>query len=119
MLTKQEMFDRAWNGLKSQGWRQCRDTIGCVYTNTEPDGTVTHCAWGWVDPEVPRTMHGSVATLRTVGCGIAAELDAEGLRFAERLQDAHDLSPSPEAMESQFRDIAAAHDLRIPGEGAC
>lgn len=91
-LTRQEMFDRAWTGLKTQGWRQAKfadpvpigpigeeptpdgsifsSLANCSYYVATPDGSVLRCAWGHVDPEgtvVSRTVGGRVHTVTRIG----------------------------------------------------
>lgn len=114
--THQEMFNRAWNGLKSQGWRQARRIHGaCVY-QTE-DGR--RCAWGWVDTSLT-DQGGGVYSLRSSRIGIAARLSSDDLEFASALQAAHDGSGSggavynPSELEQRFREFAHFYKLEIP-----
>ncbi len=114
--SRQEMFDRAWNGLKSQGFERCmwdpddRYHGGqCAYSS--PDGT-KHCAWGWVDPE---GLAGYQGNSGVYGCpGLAERLDAGDRNFASRLQRAHDGAESPAEMEQKLRSLAADCGLVVP-----
>lgn len=144
--TKQEMFNRAYLGLKSQGFRQarCERTGACEYYMLDGD-QVLRCAWGWVDPEGTtradvlddgkvRGRTGDIWTLTassesSPGRGLAytlysledAELGSALLNFGRELQVAHDgrsWAMTPEEIERRILDVAAAHNLTIPtGEG--
>jgi hypothetical protein len=109
-MTNQEMFDRAWHGLQSQGFRRC----------TGPDGRPTyvndggwHCAWGWVDT-AQRAKCATVATLCNLREGLAATLDEQGLKFAMALQTAHDYGKTPWGMEANLRELAKDCGLVVP-----
>lgn len=123
IISKQEMFDRAWNGLKAQGWRvSYKKDVGCVY-KMQDGNKVLRCAWGHVDPE--GTEHcessASVETLRNLSIGLAGFLDYGQLDFACALQQAHDRhrpsgSKVSRTMAEDFRRLAAFEGLTIPGE---
>lgn len=113
--SRQEMFSRAWRGLKTQGFmRATRENGSCVYRT----GDGKRCAWGHVDPE--GTEHrpiGTVSDLRYNRVGLAAHLDESDLAFATELQIAHDSSAdSSWRMEVRMRSLARAYDLLIPDE---
>lgn len=128
-LTEQEMFNRAWIGLKLQGFKRCsvdESDSGCKYKIDN-----THCAWGWVDPAGTAdslVAYGSVYGLVTRQTGVAAQLpsDPAGPRlfFAMKLQRAHDLPSgydrpdgyTPEAVEASLRGLAKKFNLTIPEE---
>lgn len=120
MLTKQEMFARAWNGLRAQGWKPSIDQFGnCQYNGD--DGY--RCAWGHVDPEGtsdPETEGVNWWSLWERKIGLAAGITVELQPFVEQLQAAHDdtvmTTPSfnrPD-MEANLRDLAAEHGLEVP-----
>lgn len=129
MLTKQEMFDRAYNGLASQGWMVATENGACRYLTQ--DGK--RCAWGWVDPEGTKDAPTfSVYGLKLHNMGIAAELsyddgsytkDEDGnvidwgtrssLSFAEALQSCHDNS-NDDDLQERMRGFAEKHGLTIP-----
>lgn len=118
MLTIQEMFNRAYIGLRSQNWEQCigpnKNHTGdmrfqsqaCVYS----DGKGKHCAWGWVDPE----LENYGVSVTNLSVGVAAFLTPEQRVFAEGLQDAHDSATSAEDMQQRMTDVAKNYDLEIP-----
>lgn len=126
----QEMFNRAWNGLKGQNWQTClfKSGDGCSY-----DGhNGMKCAWGWVDPEgtkdylnpetgAMKQVTGTVRSLRNDAIGLAALLNDEQIEFAVDLQIAHDRSVDiygkyDDSMESRMRKVAKKYNLTIPGE---
>lgn len=117
MLTRQEMFDKAWIGLKSQGFEQSLDEDGdtCVYRGEAG----RKCAIGWCIPDdkyhvgLEKQSPFNSGELRRAA-GIA---DADA-RFASELQGVHDNSRSPAEMLLQIRAFAAEHNLTIPGEAA-
>lgn len=109
--SRQEMFNRAWRGLKSQGFMRCTDGGVCVYD----DGHGHHCAWGWVDHE-SWGYWGSVNRLYGEGIGVAGVLDYDDCEFARDLQMAHDDSHEPAAMEEALRWLAQHYMLTIPSE---
>jgi hypothetical protein len=119
-LTNQEMFNRAWSGLKSQGFVQCTqaedehdgNVSNCLYTSK--DGT-KHCAWGWVDTSIKYEQStGWVSNLRTRGIGLAADLTDGQMQFATSLQNCHDRYDNPKDMESALRNFASREGLVIP-----
>lgn len=119
MITKQEMFNRAYVGLKSQGFTRCgyratddsgNDGFMCTYS----DEFGKHCAWGWVDTSLNSSQAGAVYSLREDGIGLAADLRGDLLDFAQRLQLAHDESATPERMISRLNSLAQEFCLEIP-----
>lgn len=115
--TRQEMFNLAYLGLKSQDWQRCESGGGCVYD----DGKGHHCAWGWVDPELwiayaggPVTVNGKVVTLHAKVVGLAARLTEQDLIFAQLLQDAHDEAYDSIHMKRNFVRLAVNYSLTIP-----
>jgi hypothetical protein len=109
MLSKQEMFNRAFLGLRSQNFEKCTDRNGqCVYY-----WKGKHCAWGWVDQSLSNEF-GSVTDLREHGVGEAANLDFENLGFAIRLQQCHDGAFNSEAMKDNLLHFAETQGLEVP-----
>lgn len=106
-MTNQEMFDKAWNGLKSQGFERCLGLTGCCMYN---DGNGKHCAWGWVDESLTNE-NCCIEDLARYGVGLAATLNEDQLKFATRLQRAHDRDGS---MEQSLRDLAKRYNLIVP-----
>lgn len=117
MISIQEMFNRAYIGLRSQGFRRCvaydkwLKADVCVYNG--PGGM--HCAWGWVDTNIPANISEglSVWSLNRRRIGVASELDDEGLKFADKLQRCHD-SGTEERMKRRLHILADEYGLTIP-----
>lgn len=137
MLTRQEMFDRAWNGLKGQGWLPAYNhrISTCEYLT----GSGKRCAWGHVDPEgteaIARAGYNGKGLAQLLDClkddaelaakaPITASLDGvEGL-FARALQSCHDdvalnneMHPDEyvaRQLEQAFRLFAEERGLTIP-----
>lgn len=120
MLTKQEMFTRAFLGLRAQGWRPSVDEYGnCRYNGT--DGC--RCAWGHVDPVGTADEESAeginVWALAERKIGLAAKLSPSESAFAGKLQAAHDdvvdtgWGCRPD-MEANLRALAADHGLEVP-----
>jgi hypothetical protein len=110
MLTKQEMFDRAYRGLASQGWRAALSGSACAYVGMEG----MRCAWGWVDLSLTEIHRGTVEDLRNAKIGLAANLDFDDLAFASDLQRCHDESKDGDGMRSDFNAMALRYGLTIP-----
>lgn len=121
-MDKQEMFNRAWNGLKSQGFEQSMRIYKGVAYGGEPGGlrcayagdNGMRCAWGWVDLSLDEKITGGVFTLHRKQIGLAADLSSQDLEFASNLQAIHDESLIPSTMEKSLRDLASQHGLTIP-----
>lgn len=133
-MTNQEMFDRAWSGLKSQNWQPARAYSTCAYVLTIQAGDeleLRRCAWGWVDPhgtsrvnasgEIEEVMCGTIRDLRDERVGIAAKLEGDQYRLAQALQEAHDgtgtvnnTAPSGDKMRDNFVSVATQWGLEIP-----
>ena len=116
-LTKQEIFDRAVRGLRSQGFKRAWQASEshpsegyCKYLTS--DGL--RCAWGWVDQSLGTEDHGDIWTLRWRGIGLAASLDGDLALFARRLQAVHDLAKDHLEMETELRSFAKAQNLTWP-----
>ena len=109
-MTNQEMFDKAWNGLKSQGFERCMSRIKrCVYS----DSNGKHCAWGWIDKSLTDEIY-CVEDLFQLGVGVAATLSASQLDFVVRLQICHDNAFNAEEMQENLRNLAKEFYLIVP-----
>ncbi len=114
--SRQEMFNRAWNGLRSQGWRKAmRNEATCTFLTA--DGL--RCAWGWVDPEgtVVNGMSrlGGVMSLHLERHGIAGLLSLQDAEFASKMQCAHDDAGNG-ALRAAMVQFAKDYGLEIPSE---
>lgn len=112
-MTIQEMFNKAYLGLASQGFQRCISEDGrCVYSSN--DATM-HCAWGWVDPSLGPEVTGSVKSLRDNSMmGVAATLSESDLIFALELQNAHDSAADSKYMRTRLGVVARNYNLTIP-----
>lgn len=124
MLTKQEMFDKAVIGLRSQGFAQCINDAGaCRYVGNYQAERVMHCAYGWVDPNqgnnagsVWDLMHGNATNAygetRDIG-PVALEIRLLDSVFAKtdiytflgELQAAHDTVTGDDAAEQMVANL--------------
>lgn len=111
-MKKQEMFEKAVVGLRSQGFERCQVNGESVYGH---EGR--HCAWGWVDPIVSSKPHYCryfVNGLMADGIGVAAGLDLVGITFARQLQWCHDDSMTPATMERRLKQLGEREGLTWP-----
>lgn len=117
MFDKQEAFNKSYTGLASQNFKRCvidRDVISnCVYTKINDDGTINHCAWGWVDLDIPVDFIGGIDQLRIQNIGIAAKLAGSDISFARDLQEAHD-SFKTDDIKYQMEEVAKKYNLIVP-----
>ncbi len=104
-MTKQEMFDKAVEGLASQNWVRCSDPKGgCVYRRSTENGEM-RCAYGW-----------------TMDSDLLKRIESHGLIMAPHysILDAYPDAPRPEDMPAanhyQFiRDLQTCHDaFQVP-----
>lgn len=121
-LSRQEMFNRAWNGLRSQGWKLAYGAIEgipdepgnpmpyCMYLT--PDGC--RCAWGWVDTSLDEKDTGTVRGLAHMKRGIAGQLTHDDVEWAQELQRMHDQAGSSAAMVANLALFAQKYSLTIP-----
>ena len=111
-LTRQEIFDKAWTGLKGQGFVQSLECGGCMYRGDNG----LRCAIGHIIPDsrYDEGLEGLWAGHPKVRR--AASIHIRSGTFASILQDCHDHYPTPANMERALRDFARDHNLTIPGE---
>lgn len=113
MITRQEIFDLAWKGLKAQGFEKSYDpSFGCLYRG--PEGR--RCAIGHVIPDdrYATTLEGKSPL--TIEVSSAANLSENDTSFADDLQMCHDKADTPNGMRKRLTDFAAKHHLTIPAE---
>lgn len=109
--SRQEMFDRAFRGLRAQGFERCATPEGCLY---QDPSTGRRCAWGHVDTSLTEADRGPVGHLREEKIGLAARIPWNDLDFATALQRAHDNALGPGTMETMLRGVAMRFDLTVP-----
>lgn len=118
-LTKQEAFNLAYRGLKSQGFKSSTilGTISCVYRH--PDGL--KCAVGHImtDEEYrPNFDEHSGVTAATVARLLNWQIVDEPFQvdFLTRLQEVHDEAANPSDMVLRLEDFADSYNLEIPND---
>lgn len=125
MLTKQEIFNIAWTGLKAQGFRKALNSNGdCVYRARNG----TRCAVGMVLPD--HLYEWEMDNQEVGGTGVINLVknfpkvrklfggSKDMLNFLSALQGCHDSGDDePEDMERQLRSFAKRRRLSIPTEG--
>lgn len=108
-MTNQEMFDKAVKGLRSQNYNRCvSEDGGCQYTSD--DGKM-HCAWGWVDTDLPAEESDYLSGLIHHNKGVAGTLNEDQVGFATRLQQSHDSASGPEDMIFRLKQLAEVYSL--------
>lgn len=115
-MTKQEIFNKAYLGLKSQGFKRS-GTVDqpCMYNG--PNNT--HCAIGWVIPNLPESHSIKKIAINFPEklLGIVAVNNFELLQilpFLRRLQTAHDEGFTPTEMQRDMLHIAKDFNLEVP-----
>jgi hypothetical protein len=116
-LTKQEIFTKAYAGLKSQGFE--RSTGGrrgaCMYRGENG----MKCAVGWPIPDdkYDPTIEGTSACDMVVINGLEDHFDiwtdSSNYDFIINLQECHDKGKTPAMMERNLRHFAKLHELKI------
>lgn len=127
-LTKQQLFNNAWNGLKSQGWQ--KSIAIKPYSSAIIEGACRYrgpenrrCAIGWSIPDdkYELGMEGSTPSSRYIqkAANIPVKL-ADWAVVLQRVHDSIDMNQQPETiaalMEKGMRKFAKDFDLTIPEE---
>lgn len=110
--TRQEMFDTAYRGLASQGFRQsqAKAKVFCAYRS--PDGL--KCAAGWLiaDDRYDPALEGMTADNSHIVDVIGA--DGDDIEFLIDLQTAHDDGDYPGLMRENLEGVADVYGLTVP-----
>lgn len=113
-MTKQEIFNKAVEGLHSQNWQRCVDEIVFQCRYSGPNNT--HCALGWVFPELSKHEGHSVAHIH--GLSYIPNVDEmsfdDSNRFYAKLQHCHDNAWSAYDMRKKLRQFAKDYNLVLP-----
>lgn len=110
--TREEIFQRAWEGLKSQGFVQAMkkadwgDTV-CAYKT--PDGL--RCAIGWC-MEDNALIENQAGTVYLPEVQQLAGIAPDDVDFARSLQSIHDETINPETMKQRIIGFAYANQLQ-------
>jgi hypothetical protein len=109
-MTKQEIFDTVYLGMKSQGFRQSVKGFDCRYRNKRKK---LKCTAGWLIPDQEynaRKMEG--LTIHE----LSFFANHEHLDFIDELQYLHDESMMIEEMRWRLQKLGCEHGLRIPDD---
>ena len=127
MFDPQEIFNRAYEGLRKQGFELALSQGTCQY-RTE-DGK--RCAVGQLIPESKYRLEFENISISAFDsetsdedkCKIDSIIHAAGLRpsqkvriFLRHLQQCHDYGIDPADMKRRLNNFAAKHNLTIPTE---
>lgn len=115
-LSKQEIFNKAYRGLESQGFQRSARRDRCLYRG--PDGL--KCAVGWLIPDEKYEGRIEMYVLNINELEfmeyltpILGPLTPEDVIFLRHLQSAHD-QPAPDDMKYALHRFASTHNLTIP-----
>ncbi len=116
MTTKdrdQDIFNRVWNGLKSQNFEQAVAVSMwgksvCVYRAA--DGK--KCAAGHLIPDHMYRSDMEGGNIKNFEC--FRDLDNESMALIQELQRRHDATSDPIEMKKGLQKIATEHDLTVP-----
>jgi hypothetical protein len=117
----QEVFNKAYIGLRNQGWKKCTDGTRCVYD----DGEGNHCAIGQCLPENSelKSIRAGIRSIVGGECGIPTGASKEAqILFGKididslvKLQVTHDGAFAIDNnMQQRFVDFAKENGLTIP-----
>jgi len=120
---RQEIFNKAYLGLKSQGFQRSFGSyfvekipnVGCLYRG--PNGR--KCAVGHLIPDeaYSETLEGrradSLLVVSAMGFCAVNVIDGAG-DFLTKLQRCHDECEEPETMKNNLIDFARSHNLTVP-----
>lgn len=120
MKTRQELFNTAYNGLKSQKFMKSIKGPICRYR----DDNGRKCAIGWCIPDdkyditfdepVDASINISIQTRPDIR--EAAGISWENVEFARQLQMRHDQAMSPEHMKKMLIEFAKSYELEVPND---
>jgi hypothetical protein len=123
VMTKQEMFNKAWTGLKAQGFVPCADSFGsCMYRDPESG---RRCAFGHLisDEEYNEDLEGLSAS-QVINSISRDRWSFDLTTFADGLQGIHDHVVNENAeitsketakkLENRLREFAVNRNLEIP-----
>jgi hypothetical protein len=119
-MNKQEIFNKVYLGLHSQGWKKSVDADGeCFYRGD--DGC--KCAAGHLipdedyDPSMEGVIFATTSYFEKTPFLAFNQKHPELKKHAAfilRMQQKHDRSESPNDMKESFIELAVANDLTIP-----
>lgn len=105
--TRKEIFDLAYAGIKSQGFKRSAKPHGCLYRG--PEGR--KCAIGWLIPDEKYIPEMENYSLRSSGILEVAEINPEDVNFCIELQVCHDKAYTEADMQFSLDHFRQVHDL--------
>lgn len=110
-LTFQQIFDLAYMGLASQGWKKATEDgkTQCLHTTTNG----MHCAIGWIAPDC---FDSNFPARNDKAVFEIAGANPNRLNIIDDLQKAHDHSSSARDMKRKMHEVAEKYKLLIPFE---
>ena len=120
-MDRQRIFNDAWNGMQSQGWKQSRgrapSSLACRYRGRDD----RKCAIGWLIPDDKYTPDIETRTVRhgwrmigPILREIYGPTGPNDIEFLMELQSAHDQFDRAAKRKRQFECLAEQYDLKIP-----
>jgi hypothetical protein len=107
-VTRQDVFNAAWNGLKAQGFVRTDEFKGPAISAKV---SLVRGAPAALDGRMCAFAHAESI------CDADGFYDALGAAGIDALIDCHQLATSPEDMERRMREFAATYNLTIPDDG--
>lgn len=107
-MTRQEIFNTVWNGLKSQGFECSAHNGTCLYRG--PNGR--KCAAGWLIPD--EEFDDALNAKKAEMVPFFMKNFYDQMEFICKLQLIHDSYTSPDLMKTAFINYATIHGLEIP-----
>lgn len=115
-LTEQEIFDKAYLGLASQGFERSMINDSCVYNAGD-----RHCAVGWVcvESKMPREGERPNKLSFWESLGINTMPSKERTNFLQEIQYVHDASyfehnDQCAKRKQRMEEFAKIHNLTVP-----
>jgi hypothetical protein len=115
-LDNQQLFDRVFDGLKSQGFQLSTAHIPnrghdmCAYRGAEE----RRCAAGWAIPDFAYDPEMEGAGIATINEVYRLGFTPDQLTLLSIMQRAHDNALSPAKMQQAMRHIAVEWNLKVP-----
>lgn len=123
MITKEQAYLKAVEGLASQGFIRSVDRNGyCMYRKNRQKDCKIKCAIGWLIPDerYSKKFEGNSFTFINWDCEIKKEIkqsmEVEGLEnsWAYSLQGCHDKGKTPDEMKAKLRQFGKKRGYKIP-----
>lgn len=117
MLNLQQIFDKVWIGLKSQGFYQSLEEKSCCYRG---EGG-RKCAVGWLIPDDKYDPNWENTTseylfIEVPGFDQIVGVDDIVKGHLNELQRIHDCNNTPESMKHALTNFAYRYGLTIPSD---